>query len=160
MNFHQYANEDGEVLILRRIPKSRVTRNGFTWPVGAGLTVECPDWDLSPKCGHGLHGWPWGFGLGDGCDYDIIGDIWLVIGCKPEDVVGELDGGAKCKFRCGVIRLEGSFGDAMAKVQGGFDACVAMMAKELGKDGDSSKSASSGDYSKSASSGDSSKSAL
>jgi len=128
-NFHNFIDENGEVLILRRIPKSRVTDGSgkgksFTWPTGVGSVVECPDWNPEPKCGGGLHGWPCGFGLGEGCDYDIIDDIWLVIGAKPEDVVGELDGGAKCKFRRGTIRLEGSFGEAMAKVAPVFRACV------------------------------------
>ena len=128
MNFHQYTNDDGEVLILRRIPQNRRTHNDFIWPAGVGALVECPDWNDGPKCGGGLHGWPWGFGLGDGYDYDIIADIWLVVGVKPEDVVGELGGGAKCKFRRGIIRLEGSFDDAMSAVRYGFDGCVQEMA--------------------------------
>ena len=144
MNFHQFTNTDGEVLIVRRIPQDRTTRNGFIWPSGVGTVVECPDWNPKPVCGGGLHGWPWGFGIGDGCDYDIIGDIWLVLGAKPEDVVGEIDCGAKCKIRRCVIRLEGAFGAAITAVQSGFDACVAAMAKE---GGDSSTAASSGRYS-------------
>ena len=161
MNFHQHTNPGGEVLILRRIPQSRISNgNGiakdFVWPVGVGSVVTAPDWEPTNKCGHGLHGWPYGFGLGEGCDYDIINDVWLVIGVKPEDIIGELEGGAKCKFRAGTIRLEGKFGDAMHAVQSGFDSCVAAMAKESG---DSSKAASSGNYSNAASSGYSSKAA-
>jgi hypothetical protein len=159
MNFHKFANEDGEVLILKRIPQSRKTCNDFEWPSGVGSVVTCPDWRPDTECGGGLHGWPWGFGLGDGCDYDIISDIWLVVGAKPEDVIGEINGGAKCKARQVTIRLEGSFADAMAKVQPGFDACVAAMAIEQNAVGDSSKAASSGNYSKAASSGNSSKAA-
>lgn len=154
MNFHEFINSDGEVLILRRIPKSRTTCNNFKWPNGTGATVECPDWNDKAECGGGLHGWPWGFGLGEGCDYDIIDDIWLVIGVKPEDVVGELNNGAKCKFRRGTIRLEGSFSDAVAKVRDGFDGCVKAMAIENGK------AAVSGDYGKAAVSGNGGKAAV
>ena len=166
MKFHEHINSDGEVLILRRIPQDRTTDgNGkgkpFIWPSGVGAVVECPDWNPEPVCGDGLHGWPLGFGLGEGCDYDIIGDIWLVVGCKPEDVAGELEKGAKCKFRKGTIRLEGSFGAAMQFVQPAFDDCVAAMAKEdlsghsstAASSGHSSTAASSGEYSKAASSG-------
>ena len=154
-NFHNFTDENGEVLILRRIPKSRVTDGSgkgksFTWPTGVGSVVECPDWNPEPKCGGGLHGWPCGFGLGEGCDYDIIDDIWLVIGAKPEDVVGELDGGAKCKFRRGTIRLEGSFGEAMAKVAPVFRACVDARSAS----GEYSKLTTSGQYSNLAASGE------
>ena len=172
MKFHEHINSDGEVLILRRIPQDRTTDgNGkgkpFIWPSGVGAVVECPDWNPEPVCGDGLHGWPLGFGLGEGCDYDIIGDIWLVVGCKPEDVAGELEKGAKCKFRKGTIRLEGSFGAAMQFVQPAFDDCVAAMAKEdlsghsstAASSGHSSTAASSGEYSKAASSGKYSKAA-
>ena len=144
MNFHEYTNGAGEVLILRRMPQNRTTYGGFIWPSGVGTVVKCPNWNPIPTCGGGLHGWAWGFGLGDGCDYDIIGDIWLVIGAQPDDVVGELNGSAKCKCRRAVIRLEGSFEDARQAVQNGFDACVALMSKD------------SGNYSTAASSGNSS----
>ena len=97
LNFHAHTNDEGEVLILKRIPQSRETYGGFTWPIGVGSVVECPDWNADPVCGGGLHGWPWGWGLGEGSDYDIIGDVWLVLGAKPEDVVGELEGGASVR---------------------------------------------------------------
>jgi hypothetical protein len=150
LDFHKHVNVDGEVLILRRIPRSRVTDgngkgNPFHWPEGVGSVVECTDWNPAPKCGHGLHGWPWGWGLGEGCEYDIIDDIWLVIGCKPEDVVGELDGGCKCKFHLGTIRLEGKFADAINAVKGGHADCVRKSAKESG---DSSRQSQSGDSSR------------
>jgi len=157
VSFHNWTDENGEVLILRRIPKNRTTRNNFVWPEGVGVEVECPDWNPNAECGGGLHGWPLGFGLGDGCEYDIIDDIWLVVGCKPEDVVGELGGRAKCKFRRGVTRLEGSFFDAMAYVRKYFEDCVAAMAKE--STGDSSMAAASGDSSMAAASGNSSRAA-
>ena len=167
LNFHKHVNADGEVLILKRIPQDRKTYGGFVWPSGVGTVIEAPDWNDRPECGGGLHGWPWGWGLGDGMDYDIIGDVWLVLGAKPEDVIGELSGGAKCKARRVAIRLEGSFGDAMKKVAGGFAATLEHAAEEGSVDnystsaanGYNSTSAANGDNSKSAANGDNSKSA-
>ena len=149
MTFHEWTNEQGEVPILRRIPKSRITNGGgegedFVWPSGVGSVVECPNWRPDSQCGGGLHGWPLGFGLGEGCDYDIIEDIWLVIGATPEDVCGELEGNAKCKFRVGVIRFEGTFGAAMEFVRSGFAACVKAMSKE--KNGNMGQSTVAGDW--------------
>ncbi len=158
MDFHKHVNEDGEVLIIKRIPQNRKTHGEFLWPSGIGTFVECPDWNPEPKCGGGLHGCPWGWGLGDSCDYDIIGDIWLVLGAQPEDIVGEVENGCKCKARKVAIRLEGSFKDAMEKVAPGFASCVQAMA-EKNNQGDYSKSAAQGYSSKSAAQGDSSKSA-
>jgi len=167
MKFHEWTNSDGEVLILRRVPKDRKTCNGFVWPRGVGASVEAPDWGTKgdTECGGGLHGWPWGWGIGDGCDYDIINDIWLVVGVKPGDIRGELDDGAKCKFHRGIIRVEGSFLDAMAAIRTGFEKCVAAVAKhntdslESAAVGHHSISAAAGTYSKSAVAGHSSKSA-
>ncbi len=126
--FHEWTNGNGEVLILRRIPPSRRTYNEFQWPTGVGTRVECPDWNPQPICGGGLHGWPLGFGLGEGSAFSIVDDVWLVLGAKPEDVVGELDGGAKCKCREGIIRYEGDFAGAVSFVSTEFANCVAAMA--------------------------------
>ena len=158
VNFHNFTDTNGEVLMVKRIPQSRKTHGDFLWPSGIGTVVVCPDWRADATCGGGLHAWPWGFGIGDGCDIDIIGDIWLVLGAKPEDIIGEIDRGAKCKARRVTIRLEGTFGAAMNFVRSGFDGCVAAMAKK-NPSGDSSKAASSGDFSKAASSGNYSKAA-
>jgi hypothetical protein len=158
VNFHNFTDTNGEVLMVKRIPQSRKTHGDFLWPSGIGTVVVCPDWRADATCGGGLHAWPWGFGIGDGCDIDIIGDIWLVLGAKPEDIIGEIDRGAKCKARRVTIRLEGTFGAAMNFVRSGFDGCVAAMAKK-NPSGDSSKAASSGNYSTAASSGNYSKAA-
>ena len=172
---HQWTNGGDEVMILRRIPKDRKTYNGFLWPTGVGTAVECQDWQATgkgPVCGGGLHGWPWGFGLGDGSDYDIINDVWLVIGAKPDDVIGELEKGWKCKLRAGTIRFEGTFQSAMQFVGNGFRECIKQLAaasgnasklaasgyaSQLAASGDASQLAASGDDSKLAASGDDSK---
>lgn len=43
--------------LLKCIPASRETKNGFRWPKRG--KVECPDWDPKPQCGNGLHAWRW-----------------------------------------------------------------------------------------------------
>jgi hypothetical protein len=159
---HNFTHNGDKVLILRRCDKSRVSKNNFKYPSDVGSVVECPDWNSKKECGGGLHGWPWGFGLGQGADYDL-GDVWLVIGAKPADVVGELENGWKCKFRTGVIRYDGTFAGALAMLRDGFHACVQEMAKQptvaaavKNSDGNSSQLAASGDSSQLAASGDSS----
>ena len=156
MNFHEWTNDAGEVLILKRIPKDRKTNGGFLWPKGVGTLVECPDWNPKPECGGGLHGWPCGFSLGDGQDYDIIGDSWLVLGAKPNEVV-LIEKSAKVKAKSVVIRFEGSFLDAVRFVTPGFSKCIKEWSKTTGYYG---KSAVAGDSGKSAVAGDSGKSAV
>ena len=152
MNFHEHINDQGEVLILKRIPQSRITNGGgnardLLWP-GVGGVVECDTWKPDNNCGGGIHGWPWGFGLGDGMEYDVVGDIWIVIGAKPKDVIGNLEGGAKCKARTVTVRFEGAFKDAMQFVADGFSCCV--KAWSVADYGDN---ASSGNYAQIGSSG-------
>jgi hypothetical protein len=164
MNFHEFTNGGKEVLILKRIPQSRVTNGGgkgqdLVWP-GVGSKVECDQWNPAPKCVGGIHGWPWGFGLGDGMEYDVAGDVWLVIGADPADVVGNVNNGAKCKVRAAIVRFEGTFTDAMKFVAVGFRSCVEAWANTHvadGSSGDSAKIGSSGDYAQIGSSGDSAK---
>ena len=161
MNFDEFTNGGKEVLILKRIPKNRVTNGGgkgkdLAWP-GVGGKVECDQWNPEPKCGGGIHGWPGGFGLGDGMEYDVAGDVWLVISADHADVVGNVDGGAKCKARAAIVRFEGTFTDAMKFVASGFRSCVEAWANAHVVDGSSGYSAqigSSGDYAKIGSSGD------
>jgi hypothetical protein len=147
---HQWANGNGEVLILKRIAKDRKANGGFLYPSGIGSVVTCPDWNPEPVCGGGIHGWPWGFGLGEGSEYDIIDDIWLVLAAKPENVIGELESGLKCKAKDPVIRFEGKFKDAIGIVAGEQGAIIKNLAAASGE---RSKLAASGERSKLAASG-------
>src|SRR5881394_1563273 len=110
---HNFTHTGSEVLILRRVGKDRKAHGGFMYPAGVGATVEPESWEPSAECGNGLHGWPWAFGIGEGQDFNLIDDIWLVLGAKPEDVVGELNRGMKCKCHHATIRFEGSFSGAL-----------------------------------------------
>ena len=110
---HKITGRDGLVHILKRLPKSRIAHGGFIWPEGVGTVVKPSSFSRSATCGNGLHGWPWGFGLGEGSDFDVANDIWLVIGARPSDVVGKLEGGPKCKCRKATILFEGTYKEAM-----------------------------------------------
>ena len=162
---HKWTNKDGNVLILRGVGEDRTSHNGFKWPA-VGETVTAEDWNDKPECGGGLHGWPWSFGVGEGRDICDIAH-WQVCAAKPEDVIGNLENGCKCKFRTGTLVYEGDMAGAFALVRAGLEDFVRECAKneESGnsstsaQSGDYSKSAQSGNYSTSAQSGDSSKSA-
>ena len=146
---HNFTNGGDEVLIVRRTGQDRKSHNGFTYPAGVGSGVSAPDWSTVAKCGGGLHGWPWSFGLGEGQDFEP-NDLWIVMGAKAADVVGNLEGGWKCKCKSAVIRFEGNMKGAMDFVRDGFTACVRNM-----EAGDSATNASSGNFAKNASSGNS-----
>jgi hypothetical protein len=158
---HQWTNKDGDVLILKRIKPNRKGYGEFIYPSGVGTVITAPDWNSEPKCGGGIHGWPWGFGLGEGVDYDILNDIWLVLSEKPENVVGELEKGWKCKARAPRIVFEGTFTQVWGLVCAEQSAIIKQMARgpdsNLAASGDGSNLAASGDGSNLAASGPGSK---
>ena len=149
---HQWTNGGDKVLILRRCNPDGTSSHGFTWKMNVGDVNESPDWDETCKCGGGLHGWPWGMGLGQGSDFDIIHDTFLVLAASPQDVVGNIGGQWKCKVRVASVVESGSFGKCWDYIQKGRDLLICQMASS----GDRSTAASSGDSSTAASSGDSS----
>jgi hypothetical protein len=155
---HEWTDGGERVLILRRINAGGTSYGGFSaWgKIGEPCEVSAPDFDAKPNCGGGLHGWPWGMGLGEGQEYSLIDDRWLVLAAKPEDVVGELNGGEKCKVRCAQKIYDGAFSGAWALINGGRHRLIAAMAKcgvPGTASGDSSTAASSGRSSTAASSG-------
>ena len=155
---HNFTHTGTEVMILRRTGKDRLSKNGFKYPTGVGSVATSPDWNTDAECGGGLHGWPWGFGIGEGMDFDALNDVWMVFGAAPADVIGELDSGMKCKFRTGTLRYEGDMKGALDFLREGFAACCRAMAtapKGAAEKiaGYSSTQAASGDYSKQESTG-------
>jgi hypothetical protein len=176
---HQWTDGGERVLILRRIGADGTSYGGFSaWgKFGENCDVEAPDFNTEAKCGGGLHGWPWGMGLGEGSGYSLIDDRWLVLAARPEDVIGQLEGGEKCKVRCAQKIYDGVFSGAWALVNSGRHRLIEAMSKSglpgtaegfkataassgdsstAASSGNSSTAASSGNYSKAASSGDSS----
>lgn len=95
-------------LALRVVSKDGTSYNGFQWPLDArgnievGATVTAPDWDPTPHCGNGLHGWLHGKG-----DHDVAtiepDSIWLAV--EPQGEI--IDLAAKVKFASCVIRFAG-----------------------------------------------------
>jgi hypothetical protein len=122
-NIHKHVDENGNVLILKRINKDRTAYKSFKYPA-LGCVVKAEKWDPSDKCGGGLHGWAWSFGLGDGAVFDIINDTWLVLAAKPEDVVGNIGGGAKCKCKKAAIHFEGTFHQCFTMLQEGLSQAI------------------------------------
>ena len=80
--------------------------NGFKWPESG--YVAAPDWDPSPECGRGLHGWARGEGH---YVHEYNDGKWLVVDVLDADVV-HLDG--KCKFRAGTVVFCGTRQGAVA----------------------------------------------
>jgi hypothetical protein len=122
---HQWTNGGAEVLVVRYVDEKHQSYGSFQHPAKVGETVIAPDWNAEPKCGGGIHGWPWGLSLGDGkeCDWSAV---WQVYGAKPEDVV-LIDG--KVKFRTGVLRFVGDWHAAMMFVLSGQMAWVHQAAR-------------------------------
>jgi hypothetical protein len=110
---HEWKNADGEVLIVKCADKDGRGYGGFQYPSEIGGIVEAPDFKATNACGNGIHGWPWGLGLGDGKDPDYREGVWYVIGVKA-DIVGQLEGGSKCKFKAGIVRYRGQWVGALA----------------------------------------------
>ena len=135
------------MLILRRCNPDGSSSHGFIWPKSG--FVEAKDFDSTSKCGGGLHGWAWGMAMGEGAEYNIIDDLWIVFAAKPSDVVGNLDGGQKCKARCAEVVFAGSFSAAWAMVNSGRHRLIEAMANRGAANiasGNYSTAASSGDY--------------
>ncbi len=161
---HLWTDDSGEVLILKCVAQDGLSYCGpnrtktdvqFRWPLVVGAPVEAPDWTPDTVCGGGLHGWPWGFGLGDGKDADWSAK-WLVFGVNSSDVIGNLEGQRKCKAKSGVIRFVGDWNGAMQFVLKGQMALVAHIAslsKTTRATGDSSASSATGDSSASSATG-------
>ena len=103
-----------KVLLLKVVPATMQTRNGFTWPTKG--TIEAPDWDGKPECGGGLHAWLWtpSCNLDRNSNYHKEECKWLVIQADPADIVDLKD---KVKFRKGTVVFCGTFLEAVARIQ-------------------------------------------
>lgn len=86
------------VLVLRICKVDMTSRDNFKWPTSG--YVEAHDWEPTPACGNGLHGWLHGHGNGDVSNYWKASDKWLVVKVNVKDMIN-LDG--KVKFKCGEV---------------------------------------------------------
>jgi hypothetical protein len=92
------------IYVLRVNDANNQSKNGFQYPRKG--KVSAPDWNPSPECGGGLHGWE--SGEGDPSVATVHPDgVWLVLKVEdsPENLV-RLDG--KVKFREGTVVFAGS----------------------------------------------------
>jgi len=117
---HQWTHDGTEVLILRFVAKDGSSSRGFVYPLTVGATVSAPDWNDTAECGGGLHGWPWGFSIGDGQE-PAWAATWLVLGAVPTNVI---DLGGKVKCRTATVRYVGDWQGATAFVLAGQMAWV------------------------------------
>ena len=89
------------VYVLRTCNADMTSYGGFRWPESG--PVEAPDWDSSPRCGGGLHGFLHGEGDGALASWDADAK-WLVVSVA-EDLIVQLDG--KVKFPRGIVEFAG-----------------------------------------------------
>ena len=138
------------VLVLRCVDKERKAYGGFVWPESG--PVEAPDWDPSPKCGGGLHGWLKGEGDAGASGRDISDGslLWQVVEVNQEEIVS-LDG--KVKFPRGVVRFTGARTEAVERIQAKYPAAAVIFGTATAGDygtataGDNGK-ATAGNYGK------------
>jgi len=95
-------------LVLRTCREDMTSKNGFVWPQ-VGEVATAADWDKTPECGKGLHGWLYGQGEYDCSNYLDETAKWLVVEVEQSGIVML---GGKCKFQSGTVRLIGNKKDA------------------------------------------------
>ena len=119
--------------VLRVVRGDMTSRGGFRWPMpdedlghGTGVAVA-PDWDPTPVCGGGLHGWLRGEGdptIASCVEVDNPGAWWLVVEVEWEEVVN-IDG-MKVKFPRGRVAFVGTRIEAvqhLVSIGGAGDRC-------------------------------------
>jgi len=129
---HQWTHNDSEVLFVRCLDHDGSSHGGFRWlpdeaferllaghAEKAGLLVEAADWDPAPVCGGGLHGWPWGIGVGIGRNPSPYGLVFSA----PADSVVEIEWG-KCKVPKARVVYVGPLGSCMAYTSAGRCAWI------------------------------------
>ena len=118
---HQWTHGTGRVFLVRFVDMEHKSYGGFRWPKEIGAEVEPTTWNDKPECGGGLHGWPWGIGMGAGKDPVFVDAIWQVVSCLPADLVWLGD-----KAKCRKVRMEyvGSWWGALAVIEKGRDAWI------------------------------------
>jgi hypothetical protein len=78
--------------VLKQVSPQMTAHGGFKWPESG--PVSCDDWDPTPRCGGGLHGWLRGEGNGGLAD-NSPECRWLILRVEKKDIV-DLQG--KVKF--------------------------------------------------------------
>ena len=154
---HQWTNGGETVLIVKVLNPDGTGYNGFVWPKVGPVSPD--KWSREPDCNSGgLFGWPWGIGIGDGKEPNAVCP-WLVFEAKPQNVIGEIEDGQKCKAVPGEdgelpkVVFYGTQAGAMAFTQKGRQAWIVGNSSSASSSGDSSSASSSGNSSSASSSG-------
>ena len=96
------------VLILRSCSANLTSHGDFQWP-GVGEVAKAEDWNPTPECGHGLHGWLYGAGDHSVSEYREKDSKWLVVEVLESSIV---DLGGKVKFPSCTVRCIGTMKEA------------------------------------------------
>jgi len=135
-------------LMLRTCAADMTAHGGFRWPESG--PVECPDWDPTPECGHGLHGLLWGRG-----DYSLLSSAhdakWLVVEIDPATAV---EIGSKIKVPRGTVVYCGHSRGALAMLRGARWGLGQATTNEASSTGDAAHASSTGDAAHASSTGD------
>ena len=90
--------KENEVLVLKRCIQDSKSSNDFIYPKNG--MVEAPDWKATDACGHGLHGWTYGFD--SYFDGKLNGNFIVILVNKNDGYIELVD---KVKFRKGRVLL-------------------------------------------------------
>lgn len=107
--------------ILRTMDKDGRSYEDFQWNLEIGGETVAPDWDESPRCGNGLHGFLNGQGDGSLANWDKDA-LWAVVSTQG-DVV-DLNG--EVKFERGTMEFVGER-EAATKFLEGLGICDAVI---------------------------------
>jgi hypothetical protein len=102
----QWTNNGNRVLVVKCVGTDGSAYGGFKHPTKVGDHVTAPDWDPKPECGNGIHGWAWGFELGEGMEPEYRDALWLVYAVDPALII---DISGKCKFQTGELVYSGNW---------------------------------------------------
>ncbi len=101
-----------KALVLRVCDAKLRSYGGFQWPSSG--SVEASDWDPTPECGRGLHGWLFGEGdLGVAQGVSDEDSVWLVVEVEKDTLV---DIGGKVKFPRGEVVFAGPRDEAITYI--------------------------------------------
>lgn len=140
---HQWTHDGDAVLFVRCCDRNVKSFGGFQWPNEIGADVEAPDWKDDTECEGGLHGWPWGIGIGSGKPPQWDGR-WYVCAAAPSDVRRIEHGKIKVR-RCRIVYV-GDHAAAMCRTSEGRIAWVAQNAPGDHQTGDMGSASQTGDW--------------
>ncbi|MFX0132412.1 MAG: hypothetical protein ACFFDN_02075 [Candidatus Hodarchaeota archaeon] len=144
--------ENNKVLMIRSVSKNQKSYNDFKWNLEIDAINEAKDFNDNEQCGNGLHGYPWGFGVGSGSNVDLD-HIWFVF--ETNNAV-KIQNEWKAKCKTAKIIKVGTHKEICDFIKPYFEKCIIFLIeqnKNNSSSGDGANNSSSGDYAKNSSSG-------